>query len=55
MITYQCKLCGSHRVIRDAVTVWNYESQSWVITGFYDSADCDDCESKTLLEEVEVN
>ena len=38
-----CKSCGADRISRDACLRWDIETQSWELSGLYDSVTCDLC------------
>ena len=53
--TWECAVCGSRDVRRDADVAWCVETQTWELAGVYDAATCDECGSPAKLKEVEVD
>ncbi|AYO75474.1 MULTISPECIES: hypothetical protein [Sphingomonadaceae] len=42
-----CDHCGSDNVTKDAVAVWDVETQAWVLLSTYDSTTCQQCERES--------
>ncbi|MFP3645170.1 hypothetical protein [Paraburkholderia sp. SIMBA_054] len=48
-----CPNCGSEDVSKDAAVRWCFETQQWEVSGIFDNANCDACESELKhLDEV---
>lgn len=50
-----CETCGSEDVVRDAWAAWNVEKQEWGLENVFDDMFCEDCETSTKAEEVEID
>lgn len=42
-----CDACGSDNVTRDAVAVWDQDTQAWTLLSTYDCTTCQDCERES--------
>jgi uncharacterized OB-fold protein len=49
-----CSECGSKDVLVEAWASWDEVNQEWELSSTFNQAYCEDCDSETSINEIEI-